>query len=118
MQTPGSISCYACLAHGMLHKCLNAADGTSDTIALIGLLSQHRHTRPHVDCGVHEAIVKCMSILQVVYEDEHMACVVKPPGMPTTQVNNVGSVKTWFAMCVNSIGSVNTWCAMCVRRKL
>ena len=24
--------------------------------------------------------------LQVVYEDEHMACIVKPQGMPTAQV--------------------------------
>lgn len=28
-----------------------------------------------------------MGILQVVYEDGHMACVVKPAGMPTAQVN-------------------------------
>ena len=27
-----------------------------------------------------------LTLLQVVYEDEHMACIVKPQGIPTTQV--------------------------------
>ena len=26
------------------------------------------------------------TLLQVVYEDEHMACIVKPQGIPTAQV--------------------------------
>lgn len=30
-----------------------------------------------------------MGILQVVYEDGHMACVVKPAGMPTAQVSSI-----------------------------
>lgn len=30
-----------------------------------------------------------MGFLQVVYEDGHMACVVKPAGMPTAQVSNL-----------------------------
>ena len=27
-----------------------------------------------------------LTLLQVVYEDEHMACIVKPQGIPTAQV--------------------------------
>ena len=42
-----------------------------------------------------------MGILQVVYEDGHMACVVKPAGMPTAQVNSIcRSYHSW------------SWCAV------
>lgn len=43
-----------------------------------------------------------MGILQVVYEDGHMACVVKPAGMPTTQVNSICRSYHNFCLCLVS----------------
>lgn len=37
-----------------------------------------------------------MGMLQVVYEDGHMACVVKPAGMPTAQVTAFAGAATSF----------------------
>ena len=37
---------------------------------------------------------------QIVYEDEHMACVVKPQGMPTAQVYHPPYAHLMLLLCV------------------
>ena len=57
-----------------------------------------------------------MGILQVVYEDGHMACVVKPAGMPTAQVISICSNHHNFAYGAHFSAVTLSICAL--QRKL